>query len=159
MLAGLSVKEPLPWLYWVFRANKAKACQVFVNDWPTLFNVDGEKTNTGGSVDQVVFLILLKLVFLSRDKLLQNFLFKFCWDEVAPSDLYKSEFLTLSECLTRSKLRNAELKSLNIWEKACGSRSRSCPPVAGLLAWVCRSTCAGKSACRSRPFFSRRQQE
>ncbi|AZD05599.1 hypothetical protein C4K26_0164 [Pseudomonas chlororaphis] len=49
-----------------------------MNDWSTLFNAGGEKTNTGKSVGQVVFIILFKLVFLSRDKLLQNFWLKFC---------------------------------------------------------------------------------
>ncbi|AZD89591.1 hypothetical protein C4K13_0142 [Pseudomonas chlororaphis subsp. aureofaciens] len=32
MLAGLSVKEPLPWLYRFSIANKTKAFQVFITE-------------------------------------------------------------------------------------------------------------------------------
>ncbi|AZE08453.1 hypothetical protein C4K10_0141 [Pseudomonas chlororaphis subsp. aureofaciens] len=37
MLAGLSVKEPLSWLYRFSRANKTKACQVFITEWVDVF--------------------------------------------------------------------------------------------------------------------------
>jgi hypothetical protein len=58
VLACLSVKEPSSWRYGLERANKAEAFQVLMNGCSTLFNVGGEKTNTGESVGQVVFIIL-----------------------------------------------------------------------------------------------------
>ncbi|AZE45858.1 hypothetical protein C4K04_0153 [Pseudomonas chlororaphis] len=58
MLAGPSVKEPLPWLYGFSITNKAKARQVFITEWSTLFKPRRRKTNTGESVEQAVFIIL-----------------------------------------------------------------------------------------------------